>query len=131
MTGNRHFRRYRGHALVVSIALAVALTVGVRLAQASTYVVYIPLDSPIYNELDTLNGLGLLYSYLDDIKPISRVEAARLVLEAERQFEQHEQGEDGVEDDQLARPILHSLQAELHEEIGWIENRQENNLPNL
>ncbi|HUY18553.1 MAG TPA: capsule assembly Wzi family protein [Candidatus Binataceae bacterium] len=131
MKGSRHLRRYSGHALLVSIAIAVALMVGVRLAQASTYVVYIPLDSPIYNELDTLNGLGLLYSYLDDIKPISRVEAARLVLEAQRQFELHEQGEDGVEDDELARPILHSLQAQLHEEIGWLENRRENNLPNL
>ncbi len=131
MRGNRYFRWLRGPALVASIALAAALVAGVRLAQASTYAVYIPLDSSIYKELDTLNGLGLLYSYLDTIKPISRVEAARLVLEAERQYELHEQGEDGLEDDDLARPLLHSLRAELREELGWLENHQENNLPNL
>lgn len=131
MRGNRYFGWFRGRALMVSIALAAVLMAGVRLAQASTYAVYIPLDSPIYNELDTLNGLGLLVSYVDTIKPISRVEAARLVLEAERQYEVHQQGEDGLEDDALARPLLDSLHAELREEIGWLENQQENNLPNL
>jgi hypothetical protein len=49
-------------------------------AQASTYVVYLPLDSPVYDELDTLNGLGLLRSYISEIRPISRIEAARLTL---------------------------------------------------
>lgn len=131
MISRRYFRRFRGLALISSLALMVALVAGIRRAQASTYVVFIPLDSPIYQELDTLNGLGLLYSYVDTIKPISRVEAARLVLEAERHYEQHEQGEDGLEDDDLARPLLDSLRAELREEIGWLENRQENNLPNL
>ncbi len=120
-----------GRAALLAIALAMALIASVGLARASTYAVYIPLDSPIYKELDTLNGLGLLLSYMDTIKPISRVEAARLVLEAERHFEIHEQGEDGLEDDDLARPILRSLRAELEEEIGWLENGRENNLPNL
>jgi Capsule assembly protein Wzi len=131
MRGNRALHGLRARGWTVSIALATMLIAGVRLAQASTYVVYIPLDSAIYNELDTLNGLGLLDSYVDTIKPISRVEAARLVLEAERNYQAHELGEDGREDDDLARPLLHSLRAELREEVGWLENNRENNLPNL
>jgi hypothetical protein len=116
---------------MAALALASALIVDAPTAHASTYAVYIPLDDPIYKELDTLNGLGLLYSYMDTIKPISRIEAARLVLEAERHYELHEQGEDGLEDDDLARPILRAMRAQLHEEIGWLEDRKENNLPNL
>ena len=73
MKRNRFLRRLRGVTIVTALALAIALGAGAKLAQASTYAVYIPLDSPIYKELDTLNGLGLLYSYLDTIKPISRV----------------------------------------------------------
>jgi hypothetical protein len=42
------------------MALAFALAT-VRPAGASTYVVFLPLDSPIYYELDTRNSLGYLY----------------------------------------------------------------------
>jgi len=34
----------------------------------------------------TLNGLGYLDDYLDEIKPNSRIEAARLTLEAQEGF---------------------------------------------
>ncbi len=51
-------------------AIAVLLSIA-SLAGASTYVVFLPLDSPIYDELDTLNSLGYLEDYLDEIKPIS------------------------------------------------------------
>ena len=66
---------------MISIALAATLIAGVKLAQASTYVVYVPLDSPIYQELDTLNGLGLLFSYVDTIKPFT-LEETYEVLDA-------------------------------------------------
>ena len=70
-------------------AIALTLFIAAR-AEASTYAVFIPLDDPIYYELDTLDGLGLLDSYLSEIKPISRVEAARLVIEAENNAAQTE-----------------------------------------
>ena len=98
-------------------------------AQASTYVVYIPLDSSIYPELETLNGLGLLDSYLDEIRPISRVEAARLTLEAETRFD--EQGAEKSDYAPLARQILRSLRHQLGREIRWLERNQENQQPTM
>lgn len=44
----------------------------------------IPLDSPIYSYLDKLAGFGLITSDIKGIKPFSKAEAARLVLEAEQ-----------------------------------------------
>ena len=92
--------------------------------RASTYVVYVPLDDPMYEELDTLNGLGYLDTYVDEIKPISRVEAARLTLEAEEKL-------DSTPSDPLARELVRSLRAELHEEISWLENNSEDNQPTM
>jgi hypothetical protein len=43
----------------------------------------IPLDSPIYLYLDKLAGFGLIRSDMKGIRPFSKAEAARLVLEAE------------------------------------------------
>ncbi len=94
-------------------------------AVASTYAVYIPLDSSIYNELETLNGLGYLETYLDEIKPISRVEAARLTLEAEGNLEQARRS------DPLAHSIIRTLRAQLPEEVGWLEHDAEDNPPTM
>jgi hypothetical protein len=44
----------------------------------------IPLDSPIYSYLDKLAGFGLITSDFKGIKPFSKAEAARLLLEAEQ-----------------------------------------------
>jgi hypothetical protein len=44
----------------------------------------IPLDSPIYLYLEKLTGFGLVTSDVKGIKPFSKAEAARLVLEAEK-----------------------------------------------
>lgn len=75
-----------------AMAVAVAwLMLAAHSARASTYVVYVALDDPVYQELDTLNGHGLLYDYLSEVKPIAQVEAARLVLEAERNLDDSEQ----------------------------------------
>ncbi len=43
----------------------------------------IPLDSPVYSYLDKLAGFGLISSDITGIKPFSKAEAARLLLEAE------------------------------------------------
>lgn len=42
----------------------------------------IPLDSPIYSYLDKLAGFGLIAGDIKGIKPFSKAEAARLLLEA-------------------------------------------------
>ncbi|OGR30845.1 MAG: hypothetical protein A2X83_08195, partial [Desulfuromonadales bacterium GWD2_54_10] len=46
----------------------------------------IPLDSPLYSYLDKLAGFGLITSDIRGIKPFSKAEAARLVLEAEQRL---------------------------------------------
>jgi hypothetical protein len=43
----------------------------------------IPLDSPVYAWLDKLAGFGLVKSDVKGIRPFTRAEAARLLLEAE------------------------------------------------
>ncbi len=72
---------WRVCSLLLLPALMV-LSVAAMPAFASTYVVYIPLDSPIYDELDTLNSFGYLDSYLDEIKPIAG--SRRLVSPSKR-----------------------------------------------
>lgn len=44
----------------------------------------IPLDSPLYGYLDKLAGFGLISGDFKGIKPFSKGEAARLLLEAEK-----------------------------------------------
>ena len=112
----------------ISHAAALLLFVGVMLllaatASASTYVVYIPLDSPIYDQLDALNSLGYLDDYLDEIKPISRVEAARLVIEGQANLT------DALHPDMIARELIRDLRDQLREEIGLIDSNQEDNPP--
>src|SRR5262245_22278940 len=109
-------RSYAHHAALLSIMLW--LLGSYRLANASTYVVYLPLDSPIYYQLDALNGLGLLYTYIPEVRPIARVEAARLTREAEHNLALSE------EPDQpgLAEHLIDSLRQELAEEIRWLES---------
>jgi hypothetical protein len=46
----------------------------------------IPLDSPVYSYLDKLAGFGLISSDIKGIKPFSKAEAARLLLEAEQRL---------------------------------------------
>jgi hypothetical protein len=117
-------RRSAFVALSMSVALVLGLIFAVS-ASASTYVVYIPLDSPIYDELETLDGAGVLDTYLAEIKPISRMEAARLTLEAERNLRVSEKA------DALAQRMLKALRAELREEVSWLEQDKEDDLPTM
>ncbi len=94
-------------------------------ARASTYVVYVALDDPVYQELDSLNGLGLLDDYLSEVKPIARVEAARLTLEAEQNLDNSDYP------DALARSIIKSMREEFSEEVEWLENNHEDNPPTM
>jgi hypothetical protein len=119
-------RRF-GVILILS-AISVLLAQSVR---ASTYVVYIPLDSPIYEELDTLNSLGMLETYLSEVRPIARVEAARLTLEAERIMSDASPENGPSPAMPLARAMVNDLRAELAEEIGWLENDTEDDQPSM
>ena len=46
----------------------------------------IPLDSPVYSYLEKLAGFGLISGDIKGIKPFSKGEAARLLLEAEKKL---------------------------------------------
>src|SRR5215472_14396786 len=109
---------------VFSAALAMVAVVA-SVALASTYVVMIPLDSPIYLELETLDGLGYLDTYFSEIRPFSRIEAARLTLEAERNMK--------LDDEYvpLAVQLTTTLDLQLSEEIEWLRNNAEDNQPNM
>ena len=106
-----------------AILAFLCMLVGARTASASTYVVFIPLDSPVYDELETLNSLGYLDDYLDEIKPISRIEAARLTIEAQQRLV------DAPRTDAIARHIVRDLRQQFREEIRWIRTNNENNPP--
>jgi hypothetical protein len=109
-------------AALTILAIAVFLTMA-RQASASTYVVYIPLDSPIYDELETLDSLGYIPDYIDEIKPVSRIEAARLTIEARVNLD------DSPRPDTIARDIIHDLREQLREEVGWLQANREDNPP--
>ncbi len=110
---------------VVLIIAAACSVMAARSARASTYVVYVALDDPVYQELDTLNGLGLLDDYISEVRPIARVEAARLVLEAEQNLSDSEQP------DPLAQSIIKSMRDEFSEEVEWLEQNHEDNPPTM
>ena len=65
--------------LIIFAALVCSPTLSWALASSN-----IPLDSPIYLYLEKLTGFGLVTSDIKGIKPFSKAEAARLVLEAEK-----------------------------------------------
>jgi hypothetical protein len=117
----------RGWAILGAMFLAATsiLCASSRGARASTYAAYLPLDDSVYDELDTLNDLGLLDSYISTIKPFSRVEAARLVVEAESTMSERQ------DQNELALSILKALHAQLAEEIDWVEKDHEDNLPTM
>ena len=112
------------NASMAVLLLAMALVMATaRLAMASTYVVYLPLDDPIYDELDTLDSLGYIPDYLDEIKPISRIEAARLTIEAQDRVG------DSPHPDAIAHEIVRDLRDVLHDEVRWLEANREDNPP--
>ena len=112
-------------AVLAAFFAATLLAGSAASTRASTYVVYIPLDSPVYDDLDTLNGLGVLDTYLSEIKPISRVEAARLTLEAEKNLTVSERH------NALGDSIVKALRSELREEVGWLEHNAEDDQPTM
>ena len=117
--------RTAGRIKSALILAAIAIAWLARPAFASTYAAYIPLDSSIYDELDTLNDMGLADSYLSEIQPISRVEAARITVEAEAKLSEMQ------DENPLARNIINTLRMQLPDEVQWIEQDREDNLPTM
>ena len=117
--------RRAGRMKFLLILAAIAIASIARPAFASTYAAYIPLDSSIYDELATLNDLGLADSYLSELQPISRVEAARITVEAESKLSEMQ------EQNELARSIIGELRLQLPDEVQWIEQDHEDNLPTM
>jgi hypothetical protein len=117
--------RIQSFALAALLAIAAALLAYSGRAQASTYAVYIPLDSSIYDELSTLNGLGYLDTYIEEVKPITRVEAARLAIEAQRNLNLAET------DDPLARKLIRTLMMQVAEEVSWLRTNTEDQQPTM
>jgi hypothetical protein len=119
-------RKYRkDKALCVSFFAIILLVIAPAGSRASTYVVFIPMDSPIYQELETLDGLGVLHTYISELKPVSRLEAARLTIEADN----HLAAAPGF--DRLANSLVRSLREQLHEEIDWLEHDGQDSLPTM
>jgi hypothetical protein len=122
-------RRAGWRRTVAAIAAAIIFRAAFATnAGGSTYVVFLPLDSSIYDELGTLDSLGVLDTYLPEIKPIARVEAARLVLEAERNLSERSEIDP---DTPLVRATIGALRDQLDEELEWLENDREDNPPKL
>jgi hypothetical protein len=73
----------------------------------------IPLDSPVYLYLEKLAGFGLITSDVKGLKPFSKAEAARLVLEADLNLES---GATGAPD--FARELIDRTRELLPREVS-------------
>ena len=71
------------YTCLLAVCFALVTTIASAAVTSSTN---IPLDSPIYGYLDKLAGFGLISSDIKGIKPFSKAEAARLLLEAEQRL---------------------------------------------
>lgn len=81
--------------------------------------VYVPLDHWAYPALDRLAGMGYLSSAYADLRPWTRMECARLVLEAGSQIEQHDRPS------KLAVELHAALRKEFAREIALARGEQE------
>jgi len=73
----------------------------------------IPLDSPVYDYLEKLSGFGLVHSDVVSLRPYSRAEAARLVLEARENL-----GELDDAAKPLANELVLRLEGQLERELA-------------
>jgi hypothetical protein len=63
----------------------------------------IPLDSPVYSYLDKLAGFGLITSDIRGIRPFSKGEASRLLLEAEKNLTAERSAQEGFAGELIGR----------------------------
>ncbi|MFA7402890.1 MAG: capsule assembly Wzi family protein [Pelobacteraceae bacterium] len=77
----------------------------------------IPLDSPVYGYLDKLAGFGLISGDFKGIRPFSKAEAARLLLEAEKK-----RNEGGHADDGFTAELIGRVRELIPREVSLREN---------
>jgi len=77
----------------------------------------IPLDSPIYSYLEKLAGFGVISSDIKGIKPFSKAEAARLLLEAEHNLTTGSYDQGG-----FAAELICQIRALIPREVALREN---------
>ncbi len=77
----------------------------------------IPLDSPVYSYLEKLAGFGLISSDIRGIKPFSKGEAARLLLEAEQNL-----AAGGADYDRFAAELIVRIRELIPREVALREN---------
>jgi len=77
----------------------------------------IPLDSPLYGYLDKLAGFGMISGDFKGIKPFSKSEAARLLLEAENFLRTHKNVDYG-----FATELIGRIRVLIPREISLREN---------
>lgn len=82
----------------------------------------VPLDSPIYLYLEKLAGMGLVMSDVKALKPFSKAEVARLLLEAEENISLLD-----TDVSPLARELVTLIRRRIHREISLRE--WENEVP--
>lgn len=79
--------------------------------------VNLSLDNWAYEALNTLEGYGLIDSALSSTKPYSRLEAARLVWEAEKKWEEATQQKQNFKEIELVSSLLSRLKLEFKSEL--------------
>lgn len=80
----------------------------------------VPLDSPVYLYLEKLASFGLITSDVKGIRPFSRAEAARLVLEAEKRLAEGQSSENQG----LAAALVDDLRRFLTREMHLLTERE-------
>ena len=105
---------------------ALAIAWFARLAFASTYAAYVPLDSSIYDELDTLNDLGFARQ-LPFGNPADHAASRRRASRSRPSRELSEM----QDPNELARSCINALRLQLPDEVQWIEQDHEDNLPTM
>ncbi len=81
----------------------------------------VPLDSPVYQWLEKLGGLGLISSDIKGIRPFARAEAARLFLEAEENLAKNPEASGNP----FVREIMSNLRHALQREAGLYRKPQD------
>lgn len=87
-TNYKVFKFYQLHLPAFIFLLVIVFFNAVKADATMLSSANIPLDSQIYHYLDKLAGLGYIKTDVKGIKPFSKAEAARLVLEAEDTLKQ-------------------------------------------
>lgn len=93
------------------------LIIGIPATSHSFSSANIPLDSPIYGYLDKLAGFGLISGDIKGIKPFSKGEAARLLLEAEKNLTAGSSDQSGFSAELIGR-----IRALIPREVSLREN---------